>query len=69
MANIFLTNEAYARLRAAKKEGESFSDVILENIHQKIDWDEVVGSCRGIDVKKLKAQIKRDREHKWKNTF
>ena len=69
VANVFLTAEAYARLKAVKNEGESFSDVVLENIHQKIDWDGVVGSCKGIDVKKLKAQVKRDREHKWRNTF
>ena len=62
MANIFLTDEAYARLKAAKKQGESFSEVIIEYVPQKIDWDKFVGSCKGIDAEKIKAEIRKDRE-------
>ncbi len=62
MANVFVTPEAYARLKAAKKGDESFSQVILAHVPQIIDWDEFVGSCKGMDAKKLYAQIKRERE-------
>lgn len=62
MANVFLTPEAYARLKAAKKEGQSFSDVVFEKVPQQIDWNEFLGSCRGINAKKLFAEIKRERE-------
>lgn len=62
MANVFLTAEAYARLKAAKNEGESFSDVVMEHIPQKINWSEVLGSCKGIDSKKLYKEIKKERD-------
>ncbi|MBI5636125.1 hypothetical protein HY993_04150 [Candidatus Micrarchaeota archaeon] len=62
MANVFLSTDAYARLKAAKKEGESFSDVIITFIPQEINWGEFLGSCKGIGAKKLYAQIKKERE-------
>lgn len=62
MANVFLSAEAYARLKAAKKEKESFSEVVMQHVPQQIDWEQVVGSCRGMDAKKAYAEIKRDRE-------
>lgn len=61
MANVFLTPDAYARLKAAKKPGESFSDAVVRFVPQEIDWDEVVGSCKGLDAKKTFAEIKKDR--------
>ena len=61
MANVFLTDEAYARLKAAKKQGQSFSDVILDTIPQEIDWEKHLGSWKGADVKKLMAEIKAER--------
>jgi predicted CopG family antitoxin len=61
MANVFLSNEAYARLRAAKKPNQSFSDVVLERIPQEIDFSEFLGSCKGLDAKKAYAEIKKDR--------
>ena len=62
VANVFLSAEAYARLKAAKKEGESFSEVIIEHIPQEIDWNEFLGSCKEINAKKLYAEIKKERE-------
>ena len=64
MANVFLTDEAYARLKAAKKEGQSFSDVVIERVPQEIDWDKYLGCCKGMDSERLKAQIRRDRWHR-----
>lgn len=61
MANVFLSPEAYARLKAAKKEGQSFSDVVLERVPQEIDWKEFLGSCKGIDADRINAQIREDR--------
>lgn len=68
VANVFLSDEAYARLKAAKKAKESFSEVIMQHVPQQINWDEVLGSCKGMDSKKIYAEIKRDREHKLKTT-
>lgn len=61
MANVHLTDEAYARLKAAKKKDQSFSDVILEKIPQEIDWDRCIGSWKDVDVKKMMAEVKADR--------
>jgi predicted CopG family antitoxin len=62
MANVFLTAEAYARLKAAKNEGESFSDAVIRFIPQEIDWKTVLGSCRGINSGRLSMEIRRERE-------
>lgn len=62
MANVFLTGEAYARLKAAKRQGQSFSEVIMQKIPQEINWAEVVGSCKNMDAKKAFAEIKRERD-------
>ncbi len=64
MANVFLTDEAYARLKAAKKENESFSDVVMAHVSQHIDWDKYFGACKGMDIEKAIAHIKRDRRHR-----
>jgi len=61
MANVFLSNEAYARLRAAKKPQQSFSDVVLERIPQDLDLSEFLGCCKGMDADKAYAEIKRGR--------
>ena len=65
MPNVFLTSEAYARLKAAKKGDESFSDVIVENLRQDIDINDFLGSCSEIDAEKLSAGIRRERNRKW----
>ena len=62
MANVFLSSEAYARLKALKKQKQSFSDVVMEYVPQEIDLKEFLGSCRGMDAKRVFAEIKRDRE-------
>ncbi len=64
MVNVFLTPDAYARLRAAKEEGESFSDVVVREVKQKIDLDKYIGSCAGMDVEKAIANIKKNRRHR-----
>lgn len=61
MANVFLNDEAYAHLMAAKKVGESFSDVVLREVRQEIDLKEFVGCCKGEDAERIKAEIKRER--------
>lgn len=61
MANVYLTDEAYARLKAAKREDQSFSDWILENAKPRIDWGKYVGCCPDLDVDAAIAQIKKDR--------
>ncbi len=64
MANVFLTSEAYARLKAVKQQGESFSDVVMLHVPQKIDLKEFLGSCKEIDADKLNARIKSGRRRR-----
>ncbi|MBI5226366.1 antitoxin VapB family protein [Candidatus Micrarchaeota archaeon] len=61
MANVYLTDEAYARLKAAKKEGQSFSDWVKENAKPHIDWDQFVGCCKDMDIDKAMAEMKKER--------
>ena len=61
MANVFLTQDAYAKMKAAKLEGESFSDVVMREVKQNIDLDEYLGCCKELDAKKVYAQIKKER--------
>ena len=61
MVNVFLSPEAYARLKAAKKGNQSFSDVVIERVPQEIEWKEFLGSAKGIDAKKVYGEIKRER--------
>jgi len=61
MANVFLTPDAYARLKASKKPGQSFSDVVLERVSPELDLDEFLGSCKGINAKKLSDEIQKER--------
>lgn len=62
LANVFLSGEAYARLKAAKKAGESFSDVVMREVKQDLDLNEFLGCCKGMDVDAAIAKIKRERE-------
>ena len=64
MANVFLTDEAYARLKAAKKEGQSFSEVVIERVPQEIDWDKYLGIWKGVDAEKMVANIRKARHHR-----
>ena len=61
MANVFLTSEAYAKLKAAKTENESFSDVVLREIKQEVNLAEFLGSCKEMNAEGIVEQIKRDR--------
>lgn len=61
MANVFLTDVAKARLKAVKEENESYSDIIMQYVPQKINWNEFVGSCKGIDAEKIKSEIREER--------
>ncbi len=61
MANVFLSGEAYARLRAAKRDGESFSDVVIREVKQDIDMNEFLGCCKGINADKLVKELQAER--------
>ncbi len=66
MVNVFLTPEAYAKLKAAKQEGESFSDVVVREVKQQIDLDKYFGALKGMDAEKLSAEIKKERDRNFK---
>lgn len=61
---ISLSNEAYRTLKASKKPGESFSDVVLRVVGKKKKTSllEFSGKWIGDDIDEVFAQIKRDRE-------
>lgn len=61
MANVFLTDEAYAKLKAAKEDSQSFSDWVMENAKPEINWDKYLGCCKDMDVDKALAELKRER--------
>lgn len=62
MANVFLNDEAYARLKAAKKETESFSKFVLREIPVQNRVSEFLGSWKGSDLKRIVSEIERERE-------
>ncbi len=62
MANVFLNDDAYARLKAAKKENESFSDLVLREMPVQNRIKEFLGSWQGNDMKKIISEIERERE-------
>lgn len=57
---ISLDEEAYERLRARKREGESFSDVVKRLAGER-SWEEVAGIWAG-ETEGLEAAIERGRE-------
>jgi predicted CopG family antitoxin len=61
---ISLSNEAYQTLKASKKPGESFSDVVLRVVGEKKKKSilEFSGKWVGDDIDEVFAQIKKDRE-------
>ena len=61
---ISLSEEAYKTLKAMKKPGESFSDVVLRVAIEtkKKSLLEFSGKWAGDDIDKVFAQIKKDRE-------
>ena len=59
---VSLSEEAYKKLKRAKKESESFSDVILRTVKiQTGDLDRFVGAWNGEDVDKIEKRILADR--------
>lgn len=61
---ISLSNEAYQTLKASKKPGESFSDVVLRitKPKKKKSLLEFSGTWVGDDIDEVFAQIEKDRE-------
>lgn len=61
---ISLSNEAYETLKASKKPGESFSDVVLRiaKPKKKRSLLEFSGTWEGDDIDEVFAEIKKRRE-------
>jgi predicted CopG family antitoxin len=57
---ISLDEEAYERLKAHKREGESFSDVI-KRISGKPSWTEVAGTLSEEEAKELESLVRAGR--------
>lgn len=58
--NISLKREAYERLKNEKKEGESFSDVVLNLTKEsRKDFSNIIGEDMDLDWKKVKESRKR----------
>jgi len=58
---ISLDEEAYERLRAHKREGESFSEVV-KRIDGERSWKEVAGILADDEAEKLEEKIEEGRE-------
>jgi len=58
---ISLDEEAYERLRAHKREGESFSEVV-KRIAGERSWKEVAGILADDEAEKLEEKIEEGRE-------
>ena len=61
MANVFLNDVAYSRLKAAKKQGQSFSDLVIEIVPMKTKFSDMLGAFPDIDAKKISAEIRKER--------
>jgi len=57
---ISLDEEAYERLKAHKREGESFSDVVKRMAGER-SWSEVVGILDSDEVKTLEDRVEEGR--------
>jgi len=58
---ISLDEEAYERLRAHKREGESFSEVV-KRIANERSWKEVAGILSDDEAEKLEEKIEEGRK-------
>ena len=59
---VSLSEEAYRKLKRAKKDSESFSDVILRTVKSPSgDLDRFIGAWKGEDFEKIEAKILADR--------
>ncbi len=59
---VRLDEEAYERLQARKREGESFSDVV-ERLAGQRSWSEVAGILTDEEADALEAAIEAGRRH------
>ena len=61
---ISLSNEAYRTLKASKKPGESFSDVVLRitSKERKKSILEFAGTWKGDDIDEVFTRVLKDRE-------
>jgi len=57
---ISLDEEAYERLRAHKREGESFSDVIKRMLNER-SWTEVAGILSESEAEELESLVRAGR--------
>lgn len=58
---ISLDEEAYERLKAHKREGESFSDVV-KRLSGERSWTEVTGILSDAEAESLETAVEADRE-------
>jgi predicted CopG family antitoxin len=59
---IGLREDVYERLRARKRDGESFTDLVDRLLDESnADWRETFGSLSGTDVDDLEAVVDRSR--------
>ncbi len=68
--NITITEDAYDRLKALKREDESFSDTI-RRLTESADIMEYAGSCPGLGeaVEETKRELEQDLEEKQDELF
>ncbi len=59
---ISLDEEAYERLKARKKEGESFSETVKRLAGERL-WNEIVGILSEDETRDLEAAIEAGRTH------
>lgn len=60
---VSLSEEAYERLRRAKKNSESFSDVVLRTVNSpKGDLDRFFGAWKSESYTRIEAKILSDRK-------
>lgn len=61
--NISLKEEAYERLRKAKGEGKSFSDVVMDMTKEsRMDFSNIIGAEIPIEWRTVKGSRKRTEE-------
>lgn len=58
---ITISEEAYRRLKALKREGESFSDVILRLTSRSVLWG-IVGTLSEAEASSLEEAVRKNRE-------
>jgi len=64
--NISLNDEAYERLKRAKKESESFSEAVIRMTSEK-DITKCFGLLEGSpDIKAMRKELERSRNEKWR---